>query len=102
MTCPFCREERAHRSHRAGAKDYAYRLFHYIPYRCRACGKRFYAYRAGERSDRMRTREEQKIMEIRRRIKWKRSKRELAIFGIGAAILLVAVYYMIQQRIVSE
>jgi hypothetical protein len=102
MTCPNCQEGRAHRSHRSGIKDYVYRLFGLIPYRCKACHRRFYAYRAGEQSDRMRTREEQKIMRLRRTIKWKRTRRELLAFGTASVILVVVVYYLIQQRIASE
>ena len=102
MTCPKCGEERAHRSHRSGVKDYFYRLFRMIPYRCRACGRRFYAYMAGEKSDRMRTREEQKIMQLRRKIKWRRSRRELLAFGSATAILVLVIYYLIQQRVVSD
>jgi hypothetical protein len=73
-----------------------------IPYRCAACEKRYYAFQAGEKSDRMRTREEQKIMRLRRRMKWKRSRRELLAFGIASAIAVIVVYYLIQQRVVSE
>ena len=102
MTCIKCGEAKAHRSHRAGIQDYVLKLFQYVPYRCRACGKRFYAFRSGEQSDRMRTREEQKIMQLRRQIKWKRSRREIAVFGIAAFLLAFLVYYLIQQRIVSE
>ncbi|MDE3194957.1 MAG: hypothetical protein KGN84_01335 [Acidobacteriota bacterium] len=83
-------------------QDYLYRFFHYIPYRCRNCGTRFYAYRAGEQSDSMRTREEQKIMRLRRQIKWKRNRREIAVFGAAGLLLVYFVYYLIQQRIVSE
>jgi hypothetical protein len=102
MTCPKCGENRAHRSHRAGVRDVVYRLFRYIPYRCRNCQKRFYAFRAGETDDRMRTREEQKIMRLRRNIKWKRNKREIAMFSAAGLLLFALVYYLIQQRIVSE
>jgi hypothetical protein len=42
----------------------------------------------------MRTREEQKIMQIRRRIKWKRSKRDFTVFALAVMILVVAVYHM--------
>lgn len=70
-----------------------------IPYRCRNCGVRFFAYRAGETSDRLRTREEQKIMRLRRRLKWKKSKRELAVFMAGAMALMWILYVMMQQRI---
>jgi len=102
MTCIKCGEARAHRSHRSGVKDYLYRFFHQIPYRCRNCGTRFYAYRAGEQSDRMRSREEQKIMRLRRQIKWKRNRREIAVFSVAAFLLVFLVYYLIQQRIISE
>jgi hypothetical protein len=102
MTCPKCGEDRAHRSHRSGVKDYVYRLFQMIPYRCKGCGWRYYAYRAGEKSDRMRTREEQKIMQLRRRIKWRRSRRELLAFGSATVLLIFVIYYLIQQRIVSD
>ena len=75
------------------------RLFEMIPYRCRKCSKRFYAYRAGEKSSRMRTPEERKIMELRRRLAWKRSKIELMIYGAAALLLLAIIYTVIQQRV---
>ena len=99
MTCPKCKENRAHRSHRAGFKDRIFHLFHQIPYRCHACDTRFYAYRAGERSEKLRTREEMKIMQMRRRLRWRRSKRELAAYGIAALLLLFVIYYTLQQRV---
>jgi predicted Zn-ribbon and HTH transcriptional regulator len=102
MICSKCGEASAHRSHRAGIKDRLVRIFQMIPYRCRKCGHRFYAYRAGETSSKLRTHEERKIMELRARLRWKRSKRELLAYGFGALILIVIVYVAIQQRIVSE
>jgi hypothetical protein len=102
MTCPKCGEQRAHRSHRAGIKDRFMRLFQLIPYRCKNCSVRFYAYRAGERSSRLRTNEERKIMQLRRRLRWKRSRRELIAYGFGALLLLAVIYTLVQQRISSE
>lgn len=102
MNCPKCGEDRAHRSHRSSFKDHLYRLADMIPYRCRSCQQRFYAYKAGEKNDRMRSREEQKIMRLRRQIKWRRSRRELIAFGSGAILLAIIVYYLIQQRVISE
>jgi len=102
MICPNCHQSRAHRSHRSGVRDYLYHWFQMIPYRCQGCTARFYAYRAGEKSDRMRTREEQKIMRLRRRLQWKRSRRELAAFAVASVFFLIVVYLLIQQRIVSE
>jgi hypothetical protein len=78
------------------------RLFQLIPYRCKNCSARFYAYRAGEKSSRLRTNEERKIMQLRRRIRWKRSRRELIAYALGALLLLFVIYSVIQQRISSE
>ena len=102
MTCPHCGEQSAHRSHRSGIKDRVMRLFEMIPYRCRRCSRRFYAYRAGEKSSRLRTPEERKIMELRRRLAWKRSKRELIVYGAAALLLLAIIYSAIQQRVLTE
>jgi hypothetical protein len=102
MICPNCGEQSAHRSHRSGIKDRVMRLVALIPYRCKRCSKRFYAYRAGEKSDRLRTPEERKIMALRRKLKWKRSKRDLAVYVIGGLILLAVIYLAVQQQVVSQ
>jgi hypothetical protein len=75
------------------------RTFEMIPYRCRKCSRRFYAYRAGEQSSRMRTPEERKIMELRRQRKWRRSRKDLAIYGGACLVLIVIIYYAIQQNV---
>jgi len=99
VTCPHCGQTSAHRSHRSGIKDRVMRLFEMIPYRCRKCSKRFYAFRAGEKSTKMRTPEERKIMELRRRLAWKRSRRELFVYAAAALLLLAIIYSTIQQRL---
>lgn len=99
MTCPKCSEPSAHRSHRQGFKDYVWGYFSQIPYRCKKCGVRFYAYRAGEKSDRMRSPEERRIMKIRRAIKWKRSKREIAVYAVALAMFALVVFYMTRQTV---
>ncbi len=99
MTCPHCGEQTARRSHRSGVRDQMMRIFAMIPYRCRKCSMRFYAYRAGEKSARLRTPEERRIMELRRRLKWRRSKRELVVYALAALILVAFIYMAIQQHI---
>jgi hypothetical protein len=99
LICAKCGEPKAHRSHTSGLKDWAYKKFQLIPYRCRACKARFYAYRSGEQSSTMRTGEERKIMELRRRIKWKRTKKELVIYAVGAALMISFLYLVMQQRV---
>jgi hypothetical protein len=80
-------------------KDWVLGYFSQIPYRCKKCHVRFYAYRAGEKSDKMRTPEERRIMKIRRAIKWKRSKRELTIYFVGIVTFAVAVYWMTRHTV---
>ena len=99
MICAKCKEPKAHRSHRAGAEDWLMGLFNQTPYRCHACKARFYVYRQGEEDSRLRTPEEQRIMKIRRKYKWKQSKRQLIAFGVSAVLLIVAIYFILQERI---
>ena len=98
MICSKCKAPKAHRSHTGGLKDRIYKLFDMIPYRCHACKARFYAYRSGEQSSSLRTGEERKVMALRRRIKWKRTKKELTIYAAGAFILIAILYMAMQQR----
>lgn len=69
------------------------------PYRCHNCKHRFYAYKSGIRSTRLRSTEERRIMKLRRSIKWKRTRGELILYGISSLIFLAILYYIIQQRI---
>jgi hypothetical protein len=101
VICANCKEPRAHRSHSRGFKDWVYKRFQLIPYRCKACKTRFYAYRAGEESSTLRTGEERKIMQLRRKIKWKRTKKELAVFAVGIVLLFSMLFVMLQQRMVE-
>jgi hypothetical protein len=40
-----------------------------------------------------------KIMQLRRRLRWKRSKREIAAYGIATLLLLFIIYFTLQQRV---
>jgi hypothetical protein len=97
MICPKCGKNNAHRSHRS-LRDWAVTWLNMKPYRCRDCQHRFYAYRAGEKSSKLRTPEEIRIMKLRRSIRWRRSRSELLLYGIGSLLFLAFLYYMIQQR----
>jgi hypothetical protein len=99
MICPNCKEPKAHRSHRDGVKDWLMRLVNKTPYRCHACRTRFYVYRHGEEDSTLRTPEEQRIIKIRRKYKWKQSKRQLLAFGLSALLLIVAIYFILQVRV---
>jgi len=102
MICPQCRENRAHRSHRQGIKDRIVGWFSVKPYRCHSCNRRFYAYRDGETSPKLRTAEEIRIMKLRRKIRWRKSKVELIAYAICSLIVAFMIYYLIQQRVTGE
>ncbi len=99
MICPKCKENKAHRSHRSGTADRIRSWIAIKPYRCHACNHRFYAYRDGESSSRLRTTEERRIMALRRKIRWRKSRVELMGFAIGSVLVAVVIYFLIQQRV---
>jgi hypothetical protein len=99
VICPNCKENRAHRSHRSGFSDYVMVWLKRRPYRCHNCQTRFYAYRDGEESPKLRTAEERRIMQLRRNIRWRRSKKELTLYLLATMAVAATIYYLIQQRI---
>jgi hypothetical protein len=101
MICPKCGKSRAHRSHRSLA-DRLLSFFALKPYRCRECHHRFYAYKGGVESSKLRTPEERRIMKLRRSIRWKRTRGELVLYAISSLIFLAILYYIIQQRIIPS
>ena len=70
-------------------------LIGYYPYRCRECGHRFLQFRyasppeTGKRSE-----TEREIRSTRTRIRWRRKKRALLLYGFGALIFLGFLYYL--------
>ncbi len=99
VICPNCKEDRAHRSHRSGLKDFVMASMQRRPYRCHACKTRFYAYLDGEKSPKLRTAEERRIMQLRRSIRWRHSKKELTLYLLATLALAATIYYLIQQRV---
>jgi hypothetical protein len=102
MICPGCREPQAHRSHRKGVRDWLLALAKRNPYRCSACKKRFYVYLDGETSSRLRTSEERRILRIRRKYKWRKSRRQLFAFAFFSMVLIAILYVLMQQRAPAE
>jgi transposase-like protein len=96
MICPKCGRSTAHRSHRS-FRDRIISWFGFKPYRCRDCQHRFYAYRGGEASEKLRTAEERRIMQLRRKIRWRRTRGELVLYGIGSLIMVAIIYYVLHQ-----
>jgi hypothetical protein len=98
VTCPKCGKDRAHRSHRS-VLDWALTLLALKPYRCGECHHRFYAFKAGVISPKLRTPEERRVLKLRRRIRWKRTRGELVLYAISSLIFLAILYYLVQQRV---
>ncbi len=102
MICPKCKENKAHRSRRSGFKDWVASLFLYIPYRCHACKERSYVLSYGGGSMKLRTPEERRVIKLRRGLRIKKLKRELIGYGLSSIVLILILYYFLQQRIPSE
>jgi hypothetical protein len=47
----------------------------------------------------LRTTEERRIMALRRKIRWRKSRVELMGFAIGSVLVAVVIYFLIQQRV---
>ncbi len=102
MICPKCKENNAHRSRRAGLKDWVASVFLHTPYRCHACKWRGYVSAYSGSSMKLRTPEERRVIKMRRTLKTKKLKRELIGYGISSLILILLLYYFLQQRIPTE
>ena len=102
MICPKCKENNAHRSRRSGLKDRFATLLLLTPYRCRACKERYYINLRGSNVLELRTPEEKRVIRMRRGLRVQQIKRQLLGYGISSLILLAILYYLFQQRIVSE
>ena len=101
MNCPKCAKSTAHRSHRSWL-DYAISWLGFLPYRCKECQHRFYAWRGGESSARLRNPEERRIMKLRRAIRWRRTRGEVLLYSISSLILLALLYYILTQHVSTE
>jgi hypothetical protein len=94
MLCPKCKIDHAHRSHRKGLERLA-AFFGYYPYRCRECGYRFLQFRyaspleTGKHSE-----TEREIRSTRMRVRWKRKKRALLLYGFCALIFAGFLYFI--------
>lgn len=101
MLCPKCKNDRAHRSHRNGAKEHLASLLAYYPYRCRGCQHRFlrsrYAAVQAPASDRHRS-TEREIRATRKAKDRQRKKRHLAIYGIALLLFLAFLYLVTRYR----
>ena len=95
MVCPKCKIDHAHRSHRKGLERLA-GLFGYYPYRCRECGHRFLhlGYALPQELTGKQSETEREIRSMRARIRWRRKRRTLLLYGFGALVFLGFLYFI--------
>ncbi len=95
MICPKCREDRAHRSHRSGLKEWAASLFGYYPYRCGKCGQRsVIARNAADATGAIQS----EIVRTQRRLKRARKRLEALVYGSALLVFLAVLYYITRQH----
>lgn len=95
MICCSCKTDRAHRSHRAGWKDYVFSLFQYYPYRCKECGVRFFGRRPKPpKTVDKPTATETEIRATRSAYEWKQKRREFLLYGSALLCFVVFLYFV--------
>ncbi len=102
MICPKCKENKAHRSRRSGFRDWVAGLFLQTPYRCHACRNRFYINLRGGNVLKLRSAEEKRVIKLRRELRMRQVRRQLLGYGISSIVLILILYYLFQQHIVTE
>ena len=100
MWCPNCKTDRAHRSHRKGAKEHLASLLAYYPYRCRECKHRFLRnrYESIEPPSGEHRSTEREIRATRRAKDWERKKRHMTIYGVALLLFLIFLYLVTRDR----
>jgi len=99
VTCPKCKTDHAHRSHRQRWKDYVASLFEYYPYRCTECRHRFFVLRREPPGTAEKpTATETEIRVTRSKLKWRRKRRELLLYGWALLAFLVFLYFVTRDR----
>lgn len=103
MICPKCKEDRAHRSHRKGLRQYIGGWFAFYPYRCHACEHRFLRFRYAPGSPSLEpTPTEREIRSTRNAIRWRRKKQELVLYLIGILVFLIFLYMITRPTAAFE
>jgi hypothetical protein len=101
MTCPKCKSDSAHRSHRRGLVEHIAGLFAIYPYRCRKCENRFlkskYTQEAPPTSS-VHASTEKEIRRTRNAVKILRRRRELLLYGGCFGLFLFFLYYITRER----
>jgi hypothetical protein len=101
MTCPKCKTDAAHRSHRKGIVEYLVSVFSYRPYRCHSCECRFlYSPYFAEDSGKNaagETSREQEIRTTRNSVRRKQFLREVLVLGLALLLFLLFLRFITRE-----
>jgi hypothetical protein len=97
VTCPKCKNDSAHRSHRRGLVEWLASLAAVYPYRCPQCDLRFLRFKYSTVQPEP-SGVEQEIRNTRRSVRWKRRKRELLLYALGLLVFLAFLYFITRDR----
>ncbi len=99
MTCPKCKSERAHRSHRKGFLELVAGWVAVYPYRCKGCGHRYLRFRYAKLPDPgPANSSEREIRATRKAMARRNKRREFILYGVGILCFLAFLYYITRER----
>jgi hypothetical protein len=101
LTCPKCKTDSAHRSHRRGLLENIAGIFAIYPYRCRKCDNRFLKSKFSQEklpSSPGVASTEREIRVTRNAVKIARRRREILLYGACFAFFLAFLYYITRER----
>lgn len=100
MTCPKCKADQAHRSHRRGLIEHGVSVVGYYPYCCQKCHLRFLHFRDApvEETVAGHPNVEREIKATRGAMKAKRKRREVVLYSAAILLFLAFLYYITIDR----
>jgi hypothetical protein len=79
--------------------EFGVALFATCPYRCHGCNYRFVrAKHAGDTAPSTRSAAERQVRATRTKLRWRRKKQELMLYGVGILLFVAFLYYLIHPH----
>jgi hypothetical protein len=96
MVCPNCKNDSAHRSHRAGLTEHMVSVVGYHPYRCPQCKVRFlkFRYSLPEAAPSAPRGVEREIAATQGALRRQRKRRELLLYVLALLVFGVVLYLL--------
>jgi hypothetical protein len=76
----------------------------FYPYRCVQCDHRFlrFRYKSDAEPDRKPTPVEQEIKSTQGARRWKKTRREIILYGVGLLLIMAFLYFITRERTPSD